>query len=129
MSEIRISRKSDSFPVTIGTSVSSSSTFNATDMAGGVVAIQGAPSSNATTLTIYGSNDDVTFHELAFTSVSLARTTDGTSFTGVSGVYALPMSGWRTRVRLQPNLAFRLVRIVSDSDLGPGVKVFVSLKS
>lgn len=129
MSEIQIRRKSRSVPVTVGTSVASSSTFNASDVSGGALTIHGTPSSNAMVLTFYGSTDGTKFRELVGGSVTLARVTDGTAFTGVSATYSFPAVGWRNRVRLQPGVVIPFLRLVSDADLGPDVDVFVSLKS
>jgi hypothetical protein len=99
-------------------------------MAGLAVSIHGTPSSNATVLTVFGANaPDQAFRELAGGTITLARLTDGTSFTGVSGMYSFPASGWRTRVRLSGAAVPAFVRLVADAELGSDVSVSVSLKS
>ena len=130
MSEIPIRRANRSLNVTVGTSWTTSTTFRASDMAGLAVSIHGTPSSNATVLTVFGATGpDQVFRQLAGGTITLARLTDGTTFTGVSGMYSFPASGWRSRVRLSGPAVPAFVRLVADAELGPDVAVSVSLKS
>jgi len=130
VSETIIRRADRSVNLTVGTSWTTSTTFRADDMAGLAVSINGTPSSNATVLTVFGANaPDQAFRELAGGTITLARLTDGTSFTGVSGVYSFPTSGWRNRVRLSAPAVPAFVRLVADAELGSEVSVSVSLKS
>jgi hypothetical protein len=130
VSEIRIQRTSRTFPVTVGTSWTTSTTFPTSGMASLAVTMHGTPSSNATALTMYGADaEGEPFRMLVGGTVALCRVTDGTSFTAVSGSYSFPTSGRHARVRLKPDVVTPFVRLVADADVGSGVSVVVSLKS
>ena len=129
MSETNVRRASRSLSVTVGTTWSTSTTFPTAGMSGLAVTIHGTPSSAATVLSVFGSDDAVTFRELVGGTITLARITDGTSFTGVSACYSLPVSGFDERARLEPTVVVPFGRLVSDAELGTGVNVVVSLKS
>ena len=127
MSETNVRRASRSLSVTVGTTWSTSTTFPTAGMSGLAVTIHGTPSSAATVLSVFGSDDAVTFRELVGGTITLARITDGTSFTGVSAAYALPL-GVHSNTRLSSTPA-AFVRLVSDVDLGPASAALVCGKS
>jgi hypothetical protein len=138
MSDLRIARRSRSHSVVIGTAVADSSSVRFDDAAGGVVIFGGVPSSAATAIDCYGSEDAITFRRIESGRITLARqqaqvcetitTSSGTTtanvqvctafYTGVAAAYSLPDA-------IFPN---HVIRLVADAALG-AVDATVCIKS
>ena len=128
MSEMKIRRRSKVFPVTIATTVDHASTVRLNDLAGALVHLTSPPPSAATALTVWVAAEPAGPWGLWLGAVvTLGRVTDGTSFTGVSATYALPL-GVPDNARLSSTPA-AFVRLVSDVDFGSASAAVVCGKS
>jgi hypothetical protein len=128
VSEMKIRRRSKVFPVTIATSVDHASTVRLDDLAGALVHLTSPPPSAATALTVWVAAEPAgPWYAWSGAAVTLGRVTDGTSFTGVSAAYALPL-GVHSNTRLSSTPA-AFVRLVSDVDLGSATAALVCGKS
>jgi hypothetical protein len=125
---MKIRRRSKVFPVTIATSVDHASTVRLDDLAGALVHLTSPPPSAATALTVWVAAEPAgPWYAWSGAAVTLGRVTDGTSFTGVSAAYALPL-GVHSNTRLSSTPA-AFVRLVSDVDLGSATAALVCGKS
>ena len=127
MSDVKVRRKSKVFPATVATNVDNASTVRLDDMAGALVLFPSPPPSAATAVVVWvAASVDGPFVPLAGATLTLARVTDGTSFTGVSAAYALPLGVHRSARLSSTPAAF--VRLVSNVDLGSASSVSVLAK-
>lgn len=113
MTFFRIRRDSKQGNVTVGTSVTTSTSLSASGAAGGVVVVSGLTAS--ATLTVHGSTDGLTFaplHDAAGAAATLVVAAGG-------GVVTLPDAAF----------ALKSVRLVSDVSLGDATSVAVTLKT
>lgn len=128
VSEMKIRRRTKTFPLTIATSVDGSSTVRLEDMAGALVSLTPTPPSAATSLAVWvAATPGGPWRPLVGGLVTLGRVTDGTLFTGVSAAYSLPLGNVDPVWLTSTPAAF--VRLVSDVDLGSATAALVCCKS
>jgi hypothetical protein len=128
MSDLFIGRRSRCHSITIGTAVAESSTVQFDDAAGAVLIMGATPSSSATRIDTFASDDSVNFRRIENGRITLARlqgqecvtvtASDGTVtsssqvcttyYTSVAGCYVLPDAIFPTH----------LIRLVADAPLG-----------